>query len=79
MRTVEQDRNHHCRVIRRPAAAVLSVGRVKRLEVHLRNRVDDEPREMALRQPLPHIRRHQKRLLAITRDKALAHHPMVLT
>jgi hypothetical protein len=24
------------------------------------------------------IRRHQKRLLAITRDKALAHHQMVL-
>ena len=33
---------------------------------------------MPRRQPLTDIRRHQKRLLAITRDKALAHHQMVL-
>ena len=33
-----------------------------------------KPREVALRQPLTHVGRHQKRLLAITRDEALAHH-----
>jgi hypothetical protein len=31
-----------------------------------------------LRQPLADVGRHQERLLAITRDKALAHHEMVL-
>jgi hypothetical protein len=34
---------------------------------------------MPRRQPPAHIGRHQKRLLAITRDKALAHHDIVLT
>jgi hypothetical protein len=33
---------------------------------------------MPLRQPIAHIRRHQERLLTITRDKALAHRKMVL-
>jgi hypothetical protein len=33
---------------------------------------------MPRRQPPAHIGRHQKRLLAITRDKALAHHEIVL-
>jgi hypothetical protein len=31
------------------------------------------------RQPLTDVGRHQERLLAITRDKALAHHEMVLS
>ena len=33
---------------------------------------------MPRRQPLADVGRHQKRLLAITRDKALAHHEIVL-
>ena len=52
--------------------------RITRLEVHLTDSVDDEPREVAFRQRLPHISRHQKRPLAITRDKALAHHRLLI-
>jgi hypothetical protein len=76
---VKQQRHHHRRVIGRPAAPVPPVGGIKAVEIHLADSLQDEPREMAVWQPFPHIRRHQKRLLAITRDKALAHHRMVLT
>src|SRR5829696_7869570 len=75
---VQQQRHHHRRFIGRAAAPVDAISRVEPVEVHLADGVDDKPRKMALRQPLPHIRRHQKRLLAITRDKALAHPQMVL-
>ena len=71
---VEQQRHHHRRVIGRPAAAVPPIGGIEAVEVHLADSLQDEPREVAFWQPLPDIRRHQKRLLAITRDKALAHH-----
>ena len=75
---VEQQRHHHRRVIRRPAAPVLPIGGIERVQIHLLDSVDHEPREVLIRQPLPDVRRHQKRLLSITRDKALAHHGMVL-
>jgi hypothetical protein len=77
--SVEQQRDHHRRVIGRPATPIDPIGRIERLQVHLRDRVDDKPRQMPRRQPLTNIGRHQKRLLAITRDEALAHHEMVLT
>jgi hypothetical protein len=76
---VKQQRHHHRRLISRPAAAIAAISRVEPLEVHLLDRRQHEPRQMVLRQPLAHIRRHQKRLLTITRDEALAHRQMVLT
>jgi len=75
---VEQDGDHHRRVIGQPAAAIDPIGRVERLKLHRGDGVNDKPREMALGQPLADIRRHQKRLLAITRDEALAHPEIVL-
>ena len=75
---VEQQRHHHRRVIRWPTAAVETIGRIERVQLHLADGVDDEPREVVPRQPIPHIRRHQKRLITITRDEALSHHQMVL-
>src|SRR3954451_20491904 len=76
--SVEQQRDHHRRVIRRPAAPVDPIGRVEHVEVQLRHRVDDKPRQVPRRQPLADVGRHQKRLLAITSDKALAHREIVL-
>src|SRR6202012_1245501 len=75
---VEQQRHHNGRFIRRPATPVRTVGDIERLQIHLLDDVDHEPREVPLRQPLANIRRHQERLLSITRDQALAHHPIVL-
>ena len=76
---VEQQRNHYRRVIGRPATPIDAIGAIERIEVHLRDRVDDKPRQVPRRQPLADIRRHQKRLLTITRDKALSRAAIVLT
>jgi hypothetical protein len=70
---VEQQRDHHRRLIGRPTAAVLAIGAVERGQIHRGNRVEHEPRQVALWQPLPHIGRHQERLLTITRDEPLRH------
>ena len=44
-------------------------------QLHHPHRVDDEPRQMTLRQPLPNIRRQQERLITITTNKRLSHTP----
>ena len=75
---VEQQADHHRRVISRPAAPVLAIGAIERIQIHLADGIDHEPRQVVLREPVPDVGRHQKRLLAITRDKALAHHQMVM-
>jgi hypothetical protein len=49
------------------------MGGIERLEIHLLNRVDHEPREVPFRQPLADVGRQQKRLLTITRDESLRH------
>src|SRR4051794_38920171 len=66
-------RHDHRRLISRPSSPVTAIDGIKGVEIHRRHRLDHEPREVILRQPLPHIRRHQERLLAITRDKARTH------
>src|SRR5918995_1057363 len=76
--SVQQQRDHHRRIKRRPAVAVLAVGAIERREIHLRDRVEHEPREMPFRQPLAHVRRHQKRLRAITPDEVLPHRGSLL-
>ena len=75
---VQQQRDHHRRLIRRPAAPVAPIGAIERLKIHLAHRVQHEPREVPRRQPLTHVGRHQKRLITITRDETLSHHQMVL-
>jgi hypothetical protein len=76
---IKQQRDHHRRVRGRPTAPIHAIGRIEGFEVHLADGVDDKPRKVPRRQPLTDIGRHQKRLLAITRDKALAHHEIALT
>jgi hypothetical protein len=75
---VQQQRDHHRRVIGRPTAPVDAIGRIEHLQIHVGHGVDDKPGEVPRRQPLADIGRHQERLLAITRDKALAHREIVL-
>jgi hypothetical protein len=38
---------------------------VERREIHHTDSINHEQREMVIRQPIPHIRRHQKHLLTI--------------
>jgi hypothetical protein len=71
---VEHQRDHHCRIVRRPAMAVLAVGAIERRQVKLRDRLQHKPREVILRQPLTQARRQQQLLLTIARDEVLRHH-----
>src|SRR5271170_3458484 len=64
---------HHRRVIRCATPAVLAISRVEGCEVDVLDRVDHEPREVVLRQPLAQRGRHQKQLLTITFDEVLSH------
>ena len=59
----------------------LSVGAISGEEgrqIELLDGVEDEPREVVLRQPVAQARRQQQLLLAIARDEVLPHHEMVL-
>jgi hypothetical protein len=70
---VQNQRDHHRRIKRWPTAPIGPVDGIKRVEVHRLDSLEHEPREVVFGQPLAHVRRHQKRLLAITRDEALRH------
>src|SRR5271154_5948066 len=70
---------HHRRVIRGTTPSVLAVARVKRCEVDVLDRIDHEPREVVLRQPLAQRGRHQQQPLTITFDEVLGHPRSVLT
>jgi hypothetical protein len=69
----EQQRDHHRRIMRRPPVAVRAIGAVEPGQIELSDRVDDEPRQVILRQPLPQARRQQQRLVAVTREEVLRH------
>jgi hypothetical protein len=76
---VEQERDHHRRLIRGAAMAIGAVIRIEAVEIHLRHRLEHEPRQVILGQPLTQRRRQQKRLLTITRDEVLGHHRIVFS
>ena len=75
---IQQQGDHHRRVIRPPADPVSAIRAIERAQIHARDRVQHEPREVPLRQPIPHIRRQQKRLIPITTNEVLSHPGMVL-
>ena len=51
---------------------------VKLAQLHPRHRVKHEPREVTIRQPIPHVGRHQKRPITVTTNEVLSHLRMVL-
>jgi hypothetical protein len=76
---IQQQRHHHRRLVRRPAVAIVAIGRVERRQIHRLDRLDHEPRQVILGQPLPQRRRQQQLLVAITAKEVLRHPKMVLT
>ena len=60
---VEQNLHHHPGLIRRVAAAVSLVRRVKRGQIQIVHQIADVVRQVALGQPLPHVGRQQQRLV----------------
>jgi hypothetical protein len=70
---VEQERDHHLRVVRRAAVAVCAVAGVEGLEIELLGRRQDEPSEVVVGEPLAQARRHQQLLVAVAGQEVLRH------
>lgn len=68
---VDEQRDHHLRIVRRPTPPVLPIGRVERAQVHLRDRLQHEPREVILREPVAQTRRQQL-LITVTTTRSSA-------
>jgi hypothetical protein len=71
-------RGHQRRVVRRAAMTIRPIRGIERRQIHRRDRVDHEPRQMIRRQPFPHVRRQQKTLLTATFDEVCGMPGMVL-
>jgi hypothetical protein len=75
---VEQERQHHRRIMRRAPMATGTIGTKERRDIHLLNSRQNEPREMIRRQPLPQVRRKQQLLIPVTSNEVLGHTSIVL-
>ena len=73
---VQHQRRHHLRVIGRAALPVAAVVRQECAQVQLIDGIDDRPRQMAGRKPVPRIRRKEKVLVAAVREEVVAHNPL---
>jgi hypothetical protein len=70
---VEQQRDHHLRVVGGAAMPIGAVVGVEAGQVHLLDRLEDRPDQVVLGHPLKQRRRHQKRLLTTAFDEVLRH------
>jgi hypothetical protein len=68
---VEQQGDHW--VVGRSAPAVVPVVRKERLQVHLRDGIENEPGEVVVGQPLAQVGRQEQLLVAVAREEVLAH------
>ena len=73
----DQQRHHHVRVEARRPGPARAAPRVERRGVHQPDRVDHQPHRMTRRQPVPHVRRQQERLITIDRKIILRHNPIL--
>jgi hypothetical protein len=76
---IEEQRDHHRRIVRRPTKSVDAIDRRERRQIHRRDSVDHKPRQMVLRQPLTQARRQQELPLAVAHDEVRRHAEIVLT
>ena len=76
---IQDQRQHHRRLIRRPAMTIRPVGRIERPKIQAPDRVNHKPRQMIRRNPIPDIRRQQKTLLTTTLNEVLRHPQIVQT
>jgi hypothetical protein len=75
---VDEQRHHHRRIMRRPTPAILAIRHIERIQIKLADRLQNEPRQMVLRQPLLQARRQQQLLITIAPDEVLRHASIVL-
>jgi hypothetical protein len=71
--SVQQERDHHRRVIRRPATTIAAVVGAERAQVQLLDRAQDAPHEVILRDPIQQRRRHQELLVAAAGNEVPRH------
>ena len=64
--------------MRAPTDPILAIRRIKLAQVHPRHRVEHKPRKVPLRQPIPHVRRQQERLITVTTNEVQSYPGIVL-
>ena len=74
---VGEQADHHLRLVGGGAVAVGAIGGVEGLEVELLDRLDHEPGEVVVGQPIAQVRRQQQRLVSIAGEEVLWHARMV--
>ncbi len=70
---IQQQRHHHGRLVRRRSPAIRSIGPGHGRQIHLGYRVQDEPGQIAFRQPVLQCRGQQIELRSLTGEKVIAH------
>ena len=60
-------------LIRRATQTIRPIPRTEHRQVHLRDHIQQTPRQMPFREPLPQRRRHQERLIPINSNEVLGH------
>jgi len=70
---VEQQSDHHRRLIGRPAPPVIAVIGIESRKIQLADRIEHRPHQMPLRHPIAQRRPHQEHLVSITTDEPRAH------
>ena len=72
---IQQQRDHHPRVERRPAVPVGPVAAAEPVQINSGHRVQHHEHQIVLGQPLTHIYRQQQRLITLRIHKVLRHTP----
>jgi hypothetical protein len=70
---IQPQGHHHRRGVRRRPPATEAIGLIERGQLELVNHVNNAPRQVILRQPLGHARRHQELLIAIHHTEVERH------
>jgi hypothetical protein len=74
---IDQQRDHHRRIVRRTAVPIAAIAAIELVEIHCLDGGDHEPSEVVGRQPLVQARRQQKWLRPITPQEILCHPEIV--
>ena len=72
---IQQQRDHHPRVERRPAVPAGPVAAAEPVQINRGHRVQHHEHQIVLGQPLAHIYRQQQRLITLRIHKVLRHTP----
>jgi hypothetical protein len=72
---VEQQRDHHLRIKRRPAVPIGPVAAAELTQVQGGHRIQHHEHQIVFGQPLAHVHRQQQRLITLRVQKILRHTP----